>query len=1524
MVVALTLLALLVAVIQIPYIQTRIIQKLTQTISDKTGFESHIQHVNIKWFDTMTLDDIAILDHQKQDMITVRNLEIDFSLFDLINDGDIYLDEAWVTGAEVNLVKDPTDSTLNMTEFIEAIRDLTRKKNPDNKSTYPVFNIKKVHLRKTNFSYNDPGKEALTDQFDYQHFHIHDINADVEHLRAVADTFEIQINHLQATEPSYQFPIHEFTGFYRLTDQSMAFQHFKLEAGNSILQDSVVFHYADKNSLGYFNDSVNITANIRQTKIFSRDLALFAPYLNRFDEYYAVSGKFDGKVTSFSVQDFNLNFGAKSRLAGNVNFDGLPDFKETFINLDLNHSVVDIHDLRQYIQDDSSYESVAMFGLVQLNGEFLGFPNDFVANGRFITQLGEINSDLNLKLDGKIPEYSGKLALTDFDLGQVTRRPDLLQHTTFSGEINGQGISLEDADFNLKATFDFLGINHYNFTNIQTDARLGASFFQGKLSIEDPNLRFTAAGTVDLRDGKQDVILDAQLDTAFLQTIHLTKENIFLSTKLKTNTHSLKLDSITGTAQFKDLHAIYQERELQIDSLRINSEIGKEQRTFSVETDWMKTQLNGNYNFSTLIADLQERAKEYKLIFSNEEDEIKAYFASKEVKPKDQYHKYELNYQADLIDANPLLQFFFPEVSISKNTTLEGRVTGGYTRIMSLNTTIDTLQYNGNYFYQNTVDFSTSKIADSTDVLAMVFLNSQKQHLQQKSVNVETENFVTEAIWANDHIDFQQSITQQNTDNHANITGALSFLPDSTLIKFNTADIQLLNRKWAVSGGNRILLANDEIYFDSLSFFNLLPTGENQEISASGILSGNPAKQLTVKINHVLVDNLNPLLSHNYQGIVNGYVDIKNFYRDAQDSLSNLILNSEVSIQDFTINKFLVGDVIGLADWQNEESHLKLNLMVNRLGNRIISLNGIYNPREEKDQLNLQASFHDAQLNIVEPYIEDYFSKIGGTADGNFTLTGKLDYPILKGNGELKNGQVLINYLNTSYSFHGGLVFDENSISVSDLNLQDNRKQVAIFNGGIFHDGFKDFVLDLKGDLHNISVLNTAMKDNNMFYGKGFATGKVSFLGSINNLNISARVKTEKGTKIYIPIGGTEGVEQSDYISFVNHQDSTISVQNTVDKIKLTGLSLDLEIEVTPDAYGEIIFDAKTGDIIRGRGNGQLQLLITSEGDFNMFGDFAFVEGGYNFTLYNIINKEFKIEPGSSIAWLGDPYGGVLDIKATYEQLASLAPLVMDETQKESDEVKRKYKAEVLLKLTGELMSPDINFDLNVENFPENNIWLRTAVESLKNNIAFDNEELKRQVFSLIVLRRFSERDSFDGSNAVSSSVSEFLSNQFSYWFSQVDENLEIDVDLGSFDNDRFNTFQLRLSYTLFDGRLRITRDGGFTNVNNETNTASVIGDVTVEYLLTKDGKYRVKMYNRNNFNSLTQNLNLVSNTTQGISLVHVESFDKVKELFTNARDNAIRSKNVKIENEQVQENPDTTQNQASPTSQSLDKIKEP
>jgi hypothetical protein len=88
------------------------------------------------------------------------------------------------------------------------------------------------------------------------------------------------------------------------------------------------------------------------------------------------------------------------------------------------------------------------------------------------------------------------------------------------------------------------------------------------------------------------------------------------------------------------------------------------------------------------------------------------------------------------------------------------------------------------------------------------------------------------------------------------------------------------------------------------------------------------------------------------------------------------------------------------------------------------------------------------------------------------------------------------------------------------------------------------------------------------------------------------------------------------------------------------------------------------------------------------------------------------------------------------------------------------------------------------------------------------------------------------------------------------------------------------MSYSFLDGRLRVTRDGGLTDQTTGPSVESILGDWSVEYLLSADGKLRVKIYNKTNYNTLNPTVNQ-STQTAGFSLMHTKSFDEIKQIFS-------------------------------------------
>jgi hypothetical protein len=146
--------------------------------------------------------------------------------------------------------------------------------------------------------------------------------------------------------------------------------------------------------------------------------------------------------------------------------------------------------------------------------------------------------------------------------------------------------------------------------------------------------------------------------------------------------------------------------------------------------------------------------------------------------------------------------------------------------------------------------------------------------------------------------------------------------------------------------------------------------------------------------------------------------------------------------------------------------------------------------------------------------------------------------------------------------------------------------------------------------------------------------------------------------------------------------------------------------------------------------------------------------------------------------------------------------------------------------------------------------------------------------------RNFSPEGQFSGVSTISSSLGNLLSSQLNSFLGQVDKNLEINIDLATLDQNALENFQLSVAYTFLDGRLRVSRDGGFTDNQGNASAASVIGDWQAEYLLTEDGVYRLRVFNRNNYNTFTS-LSLTQNVlTYGASLTQNVSFNSLSELF--------------------------------------------
>ena len=269
-----------------------------------------------------------------------------------------------------------------------------------------------------------------------------------------------------------------------------------------------------------------------------------------------------------------------------------------------------------------------------------------------------------------------------------------------------------------------------------------------------------------------------------------------------------------------------------------------------------------------------------------------------------------------------------------------------------------------------------------------------------------------------------------------------------------------------------------------------------------------------------------------------------------------------------------------------------------------------------------------------------------------------------------------------------------------------------------------------------------------------------------------------------------------------------------------------------------------------------------------MFGTYELDEGSYNFTLQDIIIKNFSIRKGSLIKFDGDPMDANLDIVATYRVNTNLTDL--DESFATDKELTRTgVPVDALLLVKGPMTQPDISFDIELPS-------LTSDVERKVKSIISTNDMMNRQIIYLLALNRFYTPEYTGGQSAAgaewSSMASSTISSQLSNILSQMTDKLSVAPSFRSDKGDFTDMeFDLALSSRLLNNRLLI--NGNFGYRDRSTSNTQFVGDFDIEYLLSKSGNLRLKAYNH--FND--QNYYLRSAlTTQEVGVVFRRDFDRI------------------------------------------------
>src|SRR5690606_26351049 len=340
-----------------------------------------------------------------------------------------------------------------------------------------------------------------------------------------------------------------------------------------------------------------------------------------------------------------------------------------------------------------------------------------------------------------------------------------------------------------------------------------------------------------------------------------------------------------------------------------------------LETTLFDALIEGDYLFTDLTLDLDRLVREMAMNVRNNDAEIRKYYQTSRPRPRN----YKATFEFNIKDVKPLNELLALDIDLSENTLIEGNFTSGYTTIFRAFTKLDTLNYHKNLLLDSEAELTVSKIADSTNVLAVGYLSSGKQFFNS---GLATENLVTEGVWNEDHIDFRLDGEQPSRGNYVQLAGGIDFMRDSTRIKLLPSPVHILDRNWHIDPENEIIIRNRELDIRDLTILN-----RDQFVSLDGQISEDSTKILKLNVGKLDLSLLDLITDKSFKGSLTAEVDLSNYYR-------SLSIENEVFIDSLTVNDFMIGDLRGNTLYDPQKRRFNMVMSIDRLDERIVALYG--------------------------------------------------------------------------------------------------------------------------------------------------------------------------------------------------------------------------------------------------------------------------------------------------------------------------------------------------------------------------------------------------------------------------------------------------------------------------------------------------------------------------------------------------------------------------------------------------------
>jgi len=1447
--VILLVISILLLLFQYKPVQTWAAKKAASYLSEKLQTKVDIKGLYIVPFSSVVLDSLYVLDKQKDTLLSTPELTVDlkgFSLLSSIKKRVIDFKLIQLDNGSAYLKKQK-DGTSNLKFIIDYFSSPDTAKTVS-KPWQVVF--EKVAINNFHFRYKNKLVDTLIKGVNFNDIDVKNFSVVIKNMDLVHHLFKGNISNLTLREKS-GFYLKKFDASATVDTNQILAQNLFVLTNHSNIKNYFRMKFKSFNDFDEIEDKVYMDGDFKSSQVSSSDISYFTDGLAHVKFDLGVNGRIKGFVNNLSAKDLLVTGGKATYIKGDFKLRGLPDWDNTFLELNFEEIATNKADLDYLYSNFTDTQNrhvpaiISKFGNINFTGRFSGLQNDFVAYGTFKTKLGRFDPDINLKIDKKgMPSYSGRIDTYAFDIGSLLDE-GTLGRTTLVANIKGSGNDLKDLTENVDARINALDFKGYNYKNIAVNGTFIKKLANAKITINDKSIKLDLNGSVNLNPTLPVYDFTANINNAQLNTLKLLDDTITFTSQITTNFSGNDLNNLTGKVALRQARVVDLRNNYPIDSVILTANGVGSSRAITLKSDIADGYIKGSYDLPTLPSYFKTILKKYV-------PSLKTTI----VEPKPQDFAFNLTIK----NPDPLIAFFIPDLKIPDQGTFVGKFNSA-DKTAELNAYIKTIKLGKVVFHDFIIDENTNN-------------NNLGLNVSLSKIDLTDSLFIKDITLVNvlrkDSLNFNIKLADRNAVNKLDLYGLVNFGRDTTAaLQILPSDVILEHQDWRIQEKTRIKLLNGKT---EVSGFEL--SNGQQKVKINGFISDNPADKLKLsfeKFSMATFDQFKRTTGLELRGLLNGDIVISSLTKSPG-------IDAHLGIDSLVMNKTLVGNVKIESDLGNDRKQANVKVNINNHGLETMNIAGTYQiGHGMADNLDFDVKMNQTEAIIFDPFVNDLVSNLKGTVSTNLKLTGAPSKPQLNGNITLSNTGVTVNYLKTAYKVSDTLNVTNSVINIKNMILRDSKKGVGIVNGTVDLNDLANPDIEAGLDAKNLVALNTTFKDNHIYYGTAYATGKFSFNGPVDNMKIDIKAKTEAGTLFNIPLNTSTTVGDYDFIKFVSHNDTAKAAAPSTRAFDGVTLNFDLTVDekttvkITTD-YGVLEGSGQAND---------LKLNINSLGDFDMFGDFLITSGKFEFTAKNFISKNFTVNQGGTIRWTGNPSNATINLNAIYEVRTDISPLYQA-AGSQSPKGKSLELVQAELILTKSLLQPTIDFDFN---FP-----LDPSIKDDLANYLSDNNNRSQQALSIIVRRQFSNGANNNLTNQVlgtaGEAVSEFAFNKLNTFISQ--SNIKgFDLNVRSF-NDFSASYRIQ-DRLVFNGSLFNTYSGTSdlfqstaTTFNQSFNQLTY--DFDAQYLIQKNGnlsaRYSYRVLNSTTLNTLYNQLGV--EYVNGLGLVYQRDFDTFGELIRN------------------------------------------